>query len=408
MTMIRYEIKKILSKTGSKIAILCLLALMAVTCFFAANVGYVNESGETEMGVKAVRKLRQAQKEWAGVLDEDKLIRVIEKNRQIAESPEAKSEEIIQNEIAYSRRQDISEIRNLLNNSFSDGFRSFNYYRADSLNAGDARNFYKNRAVLLKEWLDGDEADRFSEAKKKFLIDQYEALETPFYYDYMKGWTQLFEYSTTIIMITMLILGYLVSGIFSDEYRWKSDSVFFSSRYGRDRAVTAKIMSGAIIVTTVYFITMMIYTTFVLTYFGADGTACQIQADRSGWKSFYNLLNWQEYVIIVAGGYIGCLFMSLLTMAVSAKTSSGVFPVTIPFVMIFLPSFVSNFNVLEGLLGLLPDRLLQMNLSLKYFDLYEFGGKVIGAVPILFVLYGIFIIILTPLCYRCYKNKQIL
>ena len=44
--MIRFEIKKIFSKTANKIGLIVLLAAIAVTCYFAiSSMDYVDEGG---------------------------------------------------------------------------------------------------------------------------------------------------------------------------------------------------------------------------------------------------------------------------------------------------------------------------------------------------------------------------
>ena len=48
--MIRYELKKVFVKPGSRIALLLLALLLGVVCFFAMDVGYVNEQGKQEIG----------------------------------------------------------------------------------------------------------------------------------------------------------------------------------------------------------------------------------------------------------------------------------------------------------------------------------------------------------------------
>lgn len=47
--MIRFEIKKIFSKTANKIGLIVLLAAIAVTCYFAiSSMDYVDERGYTQ------------------------------------------------------------------------------------------------------------------------------------------------------------------------------------------------------------------------------------------------------------------------------------------------------------------------------------------------------------------------
>lgn len=405
--MMKYEIKKIFSRTGGKISVILLVFILLLTCYFATGVSYTNENGEQEHGFKAARTLRLAKKEWAGILDEEKLRAVLTENIRVNALPEAQSKDVALSNIAYGMKQGFSDIRDLLNRAFADGFRDYDYYKADSLDINKLGNFYQNRITLLQDWLNGEAKDQFSEPEKAYLLAQYEALKTPFYYDYSDGWQQLFEFSPTIIMITMLILGYLVSGIFSSEFSLKADSIFYSSVYGRNKAVTAKIKAGIFITTVFYFINMLLYTAIVLLYLGADSAGNPVQISWENWKTFYHLTFWQEYLLIVTGGYIGCLFISLLTMFVSAKTKSGVLAVMTPFILIFLPSFVGFFEspVVNKILGLLPDRLLQVSSAVSYFDLYSIGSKVVGAVPILFVVYGILAVLLLPVIYMVYKNS---
>ncbi len=79
----------------------------------------------------------------------------------------------------------------------------------------------------------------------------------------------------------------------------------------------------------------------------------------------------------------------------------------LPFIVIFLPSFIENLNspIVNKILGLLPDQLLQIGNVLNYFNLYSLGGGVIGALPILLVLYTVLTAILFPVIYWEYRRK---
>ena len=335
-----------------------------------------------------------------------KIRKVIEENNKISQTPEAKSEDFQENDKAFHKKQGFQEIRNLLNYAYAEGFRDYNYFRADSLKPEDASEFYENRIVLLKEWLSGEGKELFSETEKEYLIKKYESLQTPFFYDYVEGWKQLFLYFPTILMILMLVLGYLISGIFAREFQWKADSILFSSMYGKNKAVSAKVKACFYIVTGIYWCTVLLYTGAVLFYLGADGAFCPIQANSSGWKSFYEMTNMEKYVLCAVGGYLGCLFISFLTMLVSGKTKSLAAAVVLPFVLVFMPSFLSNINhpAVAEILGLLPDRLLQLAQGTANFTLYEIGGKVLDGIFLLFLVYSVFCALLLPALKRMYRK----
>lgn len=406
--MLFFEIKKVFSKPGNKIALILLAVSLCVAISSAiGSVDYVNENGNDTTGIAAASALREEKNQWAGYVTNDVLQKVLEENARIIRSEEYLSEDVTENNRAYSRMQGFSDIRTLINCAFED-FQSYNYYRADSVTPEEVSSFYDRRTDNLIEWLNSDELEnRYSEQKKQFLITQYETLETPFYYEYADGWKALLKYAPTIMMLMVLIVGFLVAGIFSDETQLKADSIFFSSKLGRKQAITAKIMAGFIIVTAIYWVTIALYSGIVLSVLGAGGADCAIQTGFENWKSFYHITYLQDYLLTIWGGYLGNLFILFLSMLVSAKTHSKALAVTIPFILLFIPSFLSGMSVLSEVLGLLPDQLLQVCNAVKTFNLYQIGSKTVGAVPIILTIYFILFCLLLPILYRIYRKTEI-
>ncbi|MCI7809935.1 ABC transporter permease [bacterium] len=409
--MVKYEIKKIFSTLSNKIA-LGLLAMMVLLSAWMAvsNVEWVNETGDPETGFTAIGKLRSAQKEWSGILDEDRLQQILRENQRIAATPEALSRDYQQNDIAYGWRQGFRPVLDMMNQAYASGFQEFDWYTNERITPDQAGDFYPNRTKLMKQWLydeTGSAYRLFTEKEKLYLVEQYETLDTPFYYTYAEGWEQLLYNSPFVIMVGALILGYLAAGIFANEFKWKSDAVFFSARYGRDKAAGAKIGAGFVMVTALYWSAVLVYTLLTLGCLGFDGWNCPIQIDL--WKVFYHLKLWQAWALTAVGGYIGSLFFVFLTMWVSAKTRSSLFAVTVPFLLIFLPSFLDNLNIdkLSKFLGLFPDQLLQIYQALRYFYVYEIGGKVFNAMTLLMVIYSLLTVVLAPMMYRDFRRKEI-
>lgn len=161
--------------------------------------------------------------------------------------------------------------------------------------------------------------------------------------------------------------------------------------------------------TVVYVAGMSAYTLTVLGIFGADGAGCLIQSQTYGWKSFHYLTNLQLYMLILAGGYIGTLVFTLLTLLISAKTKSSVPAAIVSFGLIFLPAFLAEIpgSFISKITGLLPDQLLQMNMVVNLFNLYEVGGSIVSAIPILLVVYGVMAVVLLPLIYGVYRKSQV-
>ena len=409
--MIRYELKKVFASAGGKLAVVLTLLLVLVSCYQAVSgVEWVNEAGEPETGFAAISKLRRAQKEWAGTLDETRLESIIRENQRLCATPEAQSKDYKQNDIAYGWKQGIRPVLNMMNYAYSADFQEYDWYRNEQVTPDQAGDFYTNRTKLMTQWLHADNSSAshlLTEKEQAYLVEQYETLDSPFDYDYSEGWTQLMNNSVSVIMIAALILGYLCAGIFANEFRWKSDSIFFSTVLGRNRAVWAKVKAGFLLVTGLYWAAVTIYSLITLGCLGFDGWNCPIQIKM--WKSFYHLKLWQAWCLTCVGGYIGNLFFAFLTMWVSAKTRSSMFAATVPFLLIFLPNFLDNLgnDRVSKLLGLLPDQLLQLDQALRYFNVYEIFGKVFSAISLLLPTFTALTLLLAPIIYREFCRKQI-
>ena len=406
--MLFYELKKIFGRAGGKIALIVLAIGLAVICYSATlQVSYTDENGDSHTGPTAARDLRDAKNEWAGLIDQAMITRAINVNQQIISSEDYNSTDIQRQNAAYHESQGYETIRSLIAQTY-DGFNEYNYYRIDTLTPGETGQLYELRVQNLKEWLARPDIS-FSPAEADFLVNQYEAMETPLYYEYNDGWDTLIYYAPTLVMFLLFVIIFLVSGIFPSEHRLKANAIFFSTKLGRGKAVRAKLLSGLVTTTVIYWAAIAIYTLVVLALLGADGAGCAFQLLK--WKAFYNLTIGQAYALSVLGGYVGTLFLALLAMIVSALTRSQVVAVIVPYVLVlaanFAQSILSSWEVLPSILGLLPDQLLQLSVVLDDFNLYTIFGHVTGSVPLLFLLYSALSLALIPLLYRVYRKSQV-
>lgn len=406
--MLFYELKKIFGRAGGKIALLVLAIGLAVICYSAMlQVSYTDENGDSHTGPTAARDLRDAKNEWAGPIDQAMITRAINVNQQIISSEDYNSTDIQRQNAAYHDTQGYATIRSLIAQTYG-GFNEYDYYRLDTLTPDETGQLYDLRVQNLKEWLARPDIS-FSPAEADFLVNQYEAMETPLYYEYNDGWDTLIYYAPTLVMFLLFVIIFLVSGIFPSEHRLKANAIFFSTKLGRGKAVRAKLLSGLVTTTVLYWLVIAIYTLVVLALLGADGADGAFQLLK--WKAFYNITIGQAYALSVLGGYIGVIFLALLAMLMSALTRSQVVAVIVPYVLVlaanFAQSILSSWEVLPSILGLLPDQLLQLSVVLDDFNLYTIFGHVTGSVPLLFLLYSALSLALIPLVYRVYRKSQV-
>ena len=408
--MLLFEVKKVLSKPLNKAALLILAAVLIIGSFLTIrDVKYIDADGNSSTGISAARHLQEEKNQWEGYLTEDVLKSVIQENTAVSTSPEAQSDDIQENNKATAMGQGISDIREMINLAFGE-IDNYDYYRINSVSEDEVGSLYEQRIAGLKNYLNRDDVtEAFSEDEKEWLINKYESLDTPLYYEYADGWKALMDsqYLPTLMMITVLIIGFLVSGIFSDEFSWKADSIFFSAKLGRGRAVLSKMGAGFLITTVLYWSVVLLFGLIVLAVLGFGGGGCAVQTGVSNWNSIYNITYFQDYLLSTFGGYIGSLFIVTLAMLVSAKTHSTVFAITIPFILTCIPPFVGRLEAFARIMTLFPDQLLSINKNLEDFSLYHIGGNIFGGVTVIIPLYLILFCLVFPILFIVYRRTQI-
>ena len=121
-------------------------------------------------------------------------------------------------------------------------------------------------------------------------------------------------------------------------------------------------------------------------------------------------LQYHLYAVVFAHGNCRIYWNSILPVSVYACVSKDAYSSCCgdnTFCNPILPLFVSNFDFLSEILGVFPDRLLQINEIINTFDLYHIGGKIVGSIPIMLVVYPILSILMVPLMYHVYHKTEI-
>lgn len=408
--MLRFEMKKIFSKTVNKI-VLCFLGVLILLGSFLTikNVKYVEKDGTEITGFTAARKLREEQNRWKGELTEEVLREVAGENHKIlAEVGNIDDLTIEEEQKAYAKTQNFLDIRELINDALV-GFGEYDYYKVDGLDGSSEVEIYEKRISQLKTWLEtGENQTGFSEKDKEFLIQKWGELEKPFYYEYASGWIALLKEAQifpTLLCILVAVTGFLTSGIFSDEFICKSDAIFFSARFGRNRAVAAKIGAGVLTTTIVYWGAVLTYTLITLGILGFGGANVPIQLVN--WKSMYNLTFIQEYLLCVIGGYVGSLFIIAISMFVSARTKSSVIAIATAFVLSCVPVFLGRIPIVSKIINFFPDILLRVPHEIDQFLIYNIGGKTMELFSFLIPIYMLLSLLILPILYQVYKRMEV-
>ena len=151
--MFRYEIKKVFSDKGNKIALLILFFAMIAASFVSIyGIRYVDEKGVSKYGISAVKKLKEEKGKWEGNIDEALLTRVIHENERINGGVDTRTQSLEEQNVNFNQKQGFDDIRQLINRAFSGGFRKYDYYSIDTVGENEVGSLYEKRIDNLSNW----------------------------------------------------------------------------------------------------------------------------------------------------------------------------------------------------------------------------------------------------------------
>ena len=398
--MLKLELKRIFSKKINIFAVGLALILAVIFSGFAVTSNYyVDESGNVSTAVTATRKLTDSRRAWKGTLTEDKLAKVIEQNK----SAMAQSEEEIDANYGTTL-QPIDDIRDFMISVLTPD----SEYDQNILNQMTEENvqefydtYHKNMENMAEEY-------GKTSAQKKYLEKKYNEIKLPVEYESYSSWDTMIMYAETYAIILAIIVGFICAGIFADDFKTKADAVFFSTKYGRTKAVKTKILAGIITTVMIYCVGIILLSMICFGIMGISGINTPYQISQA--YSIYNMSYGQYYLLTVVCGFIACLLAAALSMLVAAKMHTISVAVCMPFCLYCLLPFIGR--ALSGyteLFNLIPTILTNVEASARVPLVYQIGNHVFRQIPLVMVIYTMVAIVLMPLIYRCFyrygRNK---
>lgn len=410
--MLFYELNKIFTRTGYKLLLGLLGAILIFTAFYhIQSTQYVYPDGTSISGLNAIQKLKEEKSQWNGILTEEQIKKVLQTNQDILEAhPDyypGTTDMTLSNQV-YSLQQSYDDIRDMINQSYRL-FGELDYYLIDRLSPDQSSSFYKNRIEGLENYLNSNK--ELTENQKNYYRKQYQENKTPWQYAYQEGWKVLTNSLPILQIFSAIIISLLLAPIFSYEDKTKAKAILMSSYKGKSKGTLSKISAGLWLTIGIYTIVMSVYILIILGAFGFDGAFNPAQTNFFiGWKSPWNISNIQALGIMLISGLVGSLFFSSITMFISYKSRSTVIASTVVFLLILLPDWLTNYISNSNLITfvkLLPDQLLNSRAHLSGFTFLDVQGMVISPLTIMNILYFILSIVLLYLIYIFAKKEYL-
>lgn len=410
-----FELKKLaLKPMNIIISAVCLLAIGLLFALPVYQFTATDTNGELLRGSEAIAMERELVNSYAGSLTDEKIASDIASYQALFDNPDNLSRDSAQEaltDIAYSKYVlPYWDYWKLINSNYTEPYVYDTAFRAIAeLELDRGVDFYGARDAKVTKLLNKSYMDwNYSAPEKAFFMGRISSISTPYQYGYHAGWEMLFS-CLELFIIGILGICICVSGVFCGEYRSGADSILLSSRYGRTRLLTAKLLAA-------FTYSMLIFTLLIATgcgiqlaAFGTDGWNLPIQVMNT--IAPYDLSLLEATLIAIATLYLILLGMVSFTLFLSSVMSSPVPVLAITTLTIMLPMFLGiseTSGIWNRILVLLPYRAAQAQFADSFYGYFSYptGPVVLDIATVRLIVYTAVTLVFIPFTRRAWKRHQ--
>lgn len=395
--MLKYELKRIFTKRINRVLIVIGLSLAVILSFLAANSNrFVTPQGHLETGISATRKVVADKNRNKGLMTPQRISKLIAQDQRIFREYKDKD---ASDKVYGTSLQQYLDVEQLVSYILT-GNEDYNPSVYLDVNPKKLLNIYKIREAKIQKLI---RQKGKTKEQRKYLKAQYDKISIPYKYEAPDSWDTLQLYVVTYSIILAVLMGVLASRIFAEEITLKADAIFFSSKYGRNKAIKTKIIAGLITSTGIYWIGMCLFTVISLALMGTSGSHTLMSMLNS--YTIYNVTYGQAFYIMMFAGYIANLLATTISMLVSAIIGNSNIAICIPFFLFCIMPFVGRLGGSKGIFFLTPDQLNNFQEIMKVNHIYQIGGFVTNQLVMILTIYLIVNLVFIPLIYAVYKRR---
>lgn len=209
----------------------------------------------------------------------------------------------------------------------------------------------------------------------------------------------------------LALLAIVVAPIFSGETASGMDSIILSSKLGRRKIVTAKIIS-VVAFSTIW--VLCFYTLYLGIFFVLSGGLIGFDKPLNSLYLFhispYGGLSIVSYMLISIGyAWLACLTLSIITSFISTTQQTSLPTFGIVLAILFIPQLLDTANIRYALWPLIDFGFTRIANGVPIFSSYKsyniLGNPLLYPIAIVIVL-GVLLTLMIYLTYASYKRKN--
>lgn len=338
LDLIKFELYKIFSKKSVRI-ILLLTILLGIFNVVAESVSVKYQ------GVDHIDDVYSIMKEYEGkAITEESAIKAENTINDLKEK-KSRGEKLTEKEIVYM---------NYLYDTMRPPYPAYTVnnelYTVDEMK--DEMNKLKNK----------NKTDTYEYKNLNFIYEKVKNVEESKFY-FSHGWLKTADFKAIATLITTLIAVGLAA-IFSDEYQSNSAQIMLSCKYGKNKMVLSKMITGLIFTATIFIIINVVHMIGVLLY------------DFRGWDAPLELFKYYTntpfdmrvidfYITGLGISFIGAILYSLVTMLISLLVKNNMIALLLSLGLYYAPAFAGSFIPIDSVVRIFREINLAEAISIE-------------------------------------------
>lgn len=380
--MIYYEFQKIFKRKFNIAAMLAgyLLMLVCVIVFVTQESFYDADSDSYVYGIQGYRMSEIRNAELTDYLTEDYLTDVVkgiqEKNMDL------------QTDEAYMQViRPISSLLVVICVNYTDIGESVEWGTLNEISAENGIRFYERRMEKIEEYLNLDFSyGRYSEQEKTFWLEKENEVRIPFQWGDKSVMNSVWN-TIEISFYLMFVVAVCISPVFASEYESGASALLFTTRYGKSKLITAKILAAILFSLAYIAVGIGMGVAIIGITLGFPGAELPVQL----WNTIipYNWTVGKTCVISLAMKLLVALTFSLFTMLLSSKIKRSLSTLVIAFTVLIGPIFLpmsAECRLWNQINSLFPISVLMTKDMISTLNSYQFG-------PVIFSYLGMAVLV---------------
>lgn len=395
-----FELKKIICKRVNQIAMLLGL-LLVIICNIAQIQDETFRDGDKELsGVSAILKQEEVENSLTSELNEEFLTDFLQEyQRQMADSPYEYDWELIEPQ------------RNLfscISKNYVEWNEQIDLENLNKINTEGGIDFYDRRMQKIETLLNAEYTyGNFSEAEKEYWLSKAKAVGIPFQWGCKNAWDIIWT-GIELLFYLFFVISICIAPIFAGEYQNRTDALLLTSKHGKSKVISAKILAAFTFVFIYISICSSVSIGISSALLGIYGWNLPVQL----WDTIipYQMTVFKACAMNLSVMFLISFFITAFSLLISTLSKSPMIVLALDILLVFGTIFLTSSKssgLWNKILYLLPLNCVDLKHVLRTYNSYQFGNLIIPYLEMIFIVY----ITLTIICLLCtgkgFRNHQV-